>query len=370
MRHLYLCDMFLNKKPKKDWSGEVHKVTLEPEAIELLRKRISRLRKERSMGSKNASSNCWDDPVCYGDDGEEAAVVVPQYCQWGTSDGIVFIPSTKTVGALSPGVYEMKMSPQFGLYFEKIPVKTEGLLRFPDTTSDKVVGEIQKFWDRENFFREYGICYKRGIILYGPPGSGKSCTVQLIMQDVIRRSGVVLKFCDPHLYIQGLRTLRQIQKETPIVTIMEDIDSTLEIYNESDVLNILDGVNEIDKMVFLATTNYPGKLGHRIMNRPSRFDKRFRIGFPSPASRRVYLEHIIGKEKIAQLGINLDKWVADTDKFTIAHLKELFVAVIILGDEYASALKTLSKMKEEIKEKDHGAKLGFGSPTDPEDLYD
>jgi GTPase SAR1 family protein len=294
----------------------------------------------------------------------------PKYCQWGTSDGKIFMPSSKTVNKLTPGVYEIDMSPQIGLYFEKIPVKTEGLLRFPDTNSDKVVGEIQKFWDRENVFREYKISYKRGIILYGPPGSGKSCTVQLIMQDVVQRQGVVLEFYEPNLFISGMRVLRQIQPETPVVVIMEDIDSILENYNESSILNILDGVNEMDKVVFLATTNYPDKLGHRIMNRPSRFDKRFRIGFPSDESRRIYFEHLIGAENFSKLDINIDKWVEDTKEFSIAHLKELFVAVVILGDNYKEALKTLRKMREDIKDKDYEATMGFGTSDKPEDYYD
>lgn len=300
---------------------------------------------------------------------DEEDDIDPKFCQWGTSDGRIFLPSSKTVAELTPGVYEIDNSPNLGIYFEKIPVKTEGLIRFPDTNSDRVVAEIQKFWDRESYFKEYEITYKRGIILYGPPGSGKSCTVQLIMQDVVRRNGIVIKFGDPYLFIDGMRILRQIQLEVPVVVIMEDIDSTLEMYNESEVLNILDGVNDMNKVVFLATTNYPDKLGHRIMNRPSRFDKRFRIGFPSAESRRVYFEHLIGAEKLAELNINLDKWVDDSDEFSIAHLKELFVAVVILGDDYDEALKTLRKMKEEVKDRDYEATMGFGEPSKDPEFY-
>lgn len=319
---------------------------------------------ERSMSQPPIASS-------FSNDYEDDVNLSQNYCQWGTSDGKIFMPSSKTVNILTPGVYEINMSQQLGLYFEKIPVKTEGLLRFPDTNSDKVVNEIQNFWDRENIFREYEISYKRGIILYGPPGSGKSCTVQLIMQDVVQRQGVVLEFDNPDLFISGMRVLRQIQPKTPVVVIMEDIDSILEIYNESSILNILDGVNQMDKVVFLATTNYPDKLGHRIMNRPSRFDKRFRIGFPSAESRRMYFEHLIGQENISKLRIDIDKWVSDTNEFSIAHLKELFVAVIILGDEYKDALKTLKKMKEDIKDKDYEATMGFGANNNKsEDYYD
>jgi SpoVK/Ycf46/Vps4 family AAA+-type ATPase len=145
---------------------------------------------------------------------------------------------------------------------------------------------------------------------------------------------------------------------------MEDIDSILEQFNESEVLNILDGINQIEKAVFLATTNYPERLGARIINRPSRFDKRFFIGHPDEESRKLYFRHIIGDDKIKQLSIDLDRWVADTDEFSIAHLKELFTAVVILGDDYDEAVETLKTMKEEYITSDNDERrnpMGFGN---------
>ncbi len=305
----------------------------------------------------------------YYDDDQDYEVPESSYCQWSTSDNRVFIPATHTRDTLVPGVYEIKNSPQIGIHFEKIPVKTEGLIRFPDTRSDIVLSEVQRFWERETWFREYGLTYKRGILLYGPPGSGKSCTVQLVMADVVERKGIVLEFGEPYLFIEGMRIIRRIQPDIPIVVVMEDMDSLLDIYDESEILNILDGVNEVDKTIFLGTTNYPDKLGHRITNRPSRFDKRFRIGFPNPESRRIYFQSIIGKGNISKLEINIEKWVEDTDEMSIAHLKELFVAVIILGDDYEEALVTLRSMKEDVKDKDYEESMGFKPASKNEDYY-
>jgi hypothetical protein len=289
------------------------------------------------------------------------------YVHWTTGDGKLFVPAAPTAAKITPGVYEIKVGDNIGLYFERIPVRTEGLLRFPDTNSDRVVAEIQRFWDREAHFDAYGLTYKRGILLYGPPGSGKSCTIQLIMEDVVARDGIVLKFNDPYLFIDGMRVFRQIQPDTPVVTIMEDIDAIIDRYNESEVLNILDGVNEVRKVVFLATTNYPENLGARIVNRPSRFDKRFRIGFPSDVSRRMYFEHFING-KAGELKIDIDRWVRDTDRLSVAHLKELFVAVVILGDPYEEAIQTLQSMKEQLQDKEAGT-IGFGGGSVNDDFY-
>lgn len=281
---------------------------------------------------------------------------LPQLIQWTSYDAYRYLPAGQTTQKLPAGVYEIGHNSAQGLYFLKIPIKTEHLIRFPQTNSIKVVQEIQNFWERESLFRKYGLTYKRGIILWGPPGSGKSCTIQIITQDIIERKGIVVKFTHPDLFIEGMRALRMIEKETPVVILMEDIDSLLESYNESTILNILDGIDEVEKVVFLATTNYPERLGHRIINRPSRFDKRFKIGHPNAESRHLYLKHLIGDK----VEVPLDKWVNDTDGFSLAHLKELFVAAIILGDQYQDAINTLSTMRDKVSsEHDEVGNFGF-----------
>jgi AAA+ superfamily predicted ATPase len=305
-------------------------------------------------------------PMSLGDEGmyddEDDDDFTRGICQWTSHDGKKFIPASKTALHLPPGAYEIKHSNSAGIYFELVEVKIEDLIRFPETNSDKVICEITKFWEREHLFREYGLTYKRGICLWGPPGSGKSCTIRFIMKDVIERRGIVIKFTAPHLFTEGMRLLRDIEPTTPIVVLMEDIDGILEIYSESDVLNLLDGVDRIENIVFIATTNYPEQLGERIINRPSRFDKRYFIGYPNAESRKIYFESLIGTEKIAELGLNIERWVAETEDLSIAHLKELFVAVVIQGDEYEDAIETLQSMKQKVRgdrdDKDEGT-FGF-----------
>lgn len=294
---------------------------------------------------------------------DEDEIAYGKLVQWTSGDGKLFFPAGETTDILPPGVYEIGHCDR-GIYFERIPVKTEGLIRFPQTNSEDVIVEIQKFWEKEKIFRDYNLTYKRGIILWGPAGSGKSCTIQLIIADVVERGGIVIKFTHPSLFLQGMRAFKEVQKDTPIVVLMEDMDSIIETYSETSVLNILDGVDQVDKTVFLATTNYPEVLGARILNRPSRFDKRFKIGHPNAESRKIYFEHLIGGDlKATNLNIDLKTWVTDTEGFSIAHLKELFVAVCILGDDYIKAIETLSSMKEKIASDDDFDKpeMGFGA---------
>lgn len=261
--------------------------------------------------------------------------------QWATSDGERFVPTAQTTEILPPGYYEIDNHPDLGLYFRSVPIKLNGILEFPDAVTGFVLDEIKKFWDREKMFADFDLTFKRGILLYGSPGGGKSTTLQLASKDVIERGGIVIKFQNPHTFISGIRKFREIQPETPVVVLMEDIDSTLREYSETEVINILDGVDKLHKIVFLATTNYPESLGDRIINRPSRFDKRFEVGAPNDESRKMYFEFLIGDKEVE---IDLNRWVNDTDGMTISHLKELFVTTVIMGNTYDDAIKTLKDM--------------------------
>lgn len=281
--------------------------------------------------------------------------------QYTTLDGVRYYPAGPTVPVLKPGFFDMMVDPMKGLFFQKIDVKTDGLLKFPDSNSEKVIKEISNFWERQDYFKRYNLNYKRGIFLYGPPGSGKSSTIQLVCADVIKRNGVVFNFGIPSVFCEGIRMFREVQPETPIVVLIEDIDSTISRFSESDVLNILDGVNQVEKVVYLATTNYPEALGPRILNRPSRFDKRFKMEHPNAESRKIYFNHLIDETTRQEFKIDIDRWVDATEGMSIAHLKELFVAVVILGDRYEDAIETLDLMVNEhpSSKEDEIIKMGF-----------
>ena len=294
--------------------------------------------------------------VC--DEDDESEQITRKLVQWTTSDKKVYIPSTYSQEKLIPGLYEINQSNQMGIYFQKISLGTEGLLKFPETNSTKVVEEITKFWEREELFHRHKLTFKRGILLWGPPGSGKTCTIKMVTEDIINRDGIVIKFENPSLFNAGVRMFREIEPDTPCIVLMEDIDSILENYNESEVINILDGVDMINKVAFIATTNYPEKLGARIVNRPSRFDKRYKIEMPNIESRSIYFDYLFQSEEGLRKTYDIEQWVEDTDGMSIAHLKELFISVVIIGDEYSEAIKTLKSMRD-VLDGAEGRKIGF-----------
>lgn len=291
---------------------------------------------------------------------EETQQIQRRLVQWTTHDKKIFVPSTYSTPRLEPGLYEIEHNNTIGIYFRRVGLGTEGLVRFKETNSDEVIKEIETFWEREDLFEKFNLAFKRGILLWGPPGSGKTYTIKLVIEDIIKRKGIVVKFGHPRVFVEGVRMLREIEPDTPCIVLMEDLDSILETHNESEVINILDGVDMINKVVYIATTNYPGKLGARIVNRPSRFDKRIKIGKPNAESRKTYFEHLFNSNgKELRDKYNIDRWVKDTDDLSIAHLKELFVSLVILGREYEESITRLKAMKDHLDEIHDGRSVGF-----------
>jgi predicted AAA+ superfamily ATPase len=100
-------------------------------------------------------------------------------------------------------------------------------------------------------------------LLWGDPGCGKSGIIQLCVKKLIEvENGIVINIGDEDQftwYSDIIKELRKIEPERPLIVILEDIDSLAgeDRYSTTKLLNILDGVNQIDNVVYIATTNYP-----------------------------------------------------------------------------------------------------------------
>lgn len=245
---------------------------------------------------------------------------------------------------LPPGAYHFAQIPT-GIAFAPLTMTEEPVFKLPCPAVSIVMREVERFWDRRQHYQKYGVPHKRGILLYGPPGSGKSTTIREVARDIISRGGIVTFMPPPDLFTYGLAAMRQIQAEIPIVVVMEDLEDILSNFEESDVINMLDGLGALDRVLFLATTNNLDKLPQRVQNRPSRFDRKIKVDYPSPEHREAYLRHLDKFEDLTPE--RMKSWVEKTHDFSIAHLKELFTATVILGVEDAEALDNLRSMSAE-----------------------
>lgn len=258
--------------------------------------------------------------------------------------GKTFSPCEESVDNLPPGQYTIDMSQERGIFFSKTDVNLDDLMILPDSASEEVIKGIEIFWTKEEHFRKFGFLWKRGIMLWGPPGSGKTSTVQLVSKMIVDNGGLSVYIQNPELGAKGLELMRRIEPDRPIVVILEDIDAIAQRYGEADLLALLDGELQIDNVIFIATTNYPERLDKRLTNRPSRFDIVKKIGMPSPEARKLYIA--AKNTRLNENEAELESWVRLTKHFSLAHLKELIISVEVFEIPLDSAIKRLRTMMD------------------------
>lgn len=223
------------------------------------------------------------------------------------------------------------------------PVKDD-LVRVKDTVSDQIVSEIKHFQTLGPQFRAHGVTHKRGYLLYGPPGSGKTCTLHQVAEDAVNMFGAIVIFNSSVQHVTNvLKSVRSIEQTRPIVIMMEDVDSIVESGAEEMLLDLLDGKNTVDNVVFIGTTNYLTQLPPRIRNRPSRFDRVVKIDVPSKPHRKAYIE----SRKLQLSATEMERWLRDTEGFSLAHIKELILSTQVLGLDYIEARNRIRSMAEE-----------------------
>src|SRR5262249_20123468 len=145
----------------------------------------------------------------------------------------------------------------------------------------------------------------------------------------IIKAGHVAVFCEhPGIFSRAMELFRKIEPERPLVCMFEDIDAIIEMHGDSELLQWLDRAHPINKVINIATTNYPERLDRRIVSRPRRFDRIIKIEAPSAPIRETYLAKKLPELQAAELG----RWVSLTEGLSFAALAELVISVACLGN--------------------------------------
>jgi SpoVK/Ycf46/Vps4 family AAA+-type ATPase len=191
-------------------------------------------------------------------------------------------------------------------------------------------------------FARLGFLHRRGYLLYGKQGCGKSALIHQIVAKILA-AGHVAFFCqNPAYFVRCLERFRQVEPDRPVVGVFEDIDAIIETYTDSDLLQWLDGNHQVNQAVNLASTNYPENLDRRIIARPRRFDRVLRIEPPDARLREAYFARKLPEQAPEERR----RWAELTDGLPFAALAELVISVCCLEHGLEETVALLRSLDE------------------------
>jgi hypothetical protein len=222
------------------------------------------------------------------------------------------------------------------LRFHERPRMAEDDLILPADTFADVRRQVVGVARNAERLRASGQHLKRGLLLYGPPGVGKTHTVRYLVGELVGTTIVELTGETLGAIRDACSIARSLQ---PAMIVVEDVDL---IAQERDhyggetpllftLLNEMDGLAEDADVVFLLTTNRADLLEPALASRPGRVDQAVHIDLPDRESRRRLVQLYRGALDVdlARLDDLLDR----TDGVTASFLKELLRrAAVVAAD--------------------------------------
>jgi hypothetical protein len=245
--------------------------------------------------------------------------------------------------------------------------------------SESVVNLVRKdfesFLNREEWFRDNRLPFRRGYLLHGPPGNGKTSLIRAMLNASGLNGHSIRLFQeqtdDAHLE----RMFRFAANFAPSLVVIEDIDRAFPRVPSSEVrckvslqqlLNCLDGIDSQDGVILVATANDPTVLDSAILRRPGRFDRV--VALPAPDSQlrlgyfRKFNPHLNDDA--------LFRAVEDSDGLSFAQLKEAYILAgqraferntNVTGNDLLEGIRALRGGMAPVS--DHKPKVGFGESS-------
>jgi len=256
-------------------------------------------------------------------------------------------PPPHYVKRLGPGIwryFEIFQGPQ---YLERQVIKSDALLPLPEDITSSIIAEVKQFFspETEAAYKKYNLLHRRGVLMHGRPGTGKSCTVYRIMSWAVQNDIIVLLEPPPPSVPSIVKRIRGIEgQDRPILVVWEELEHVIASY-EVSLLELLDGNASIDNVFYIATTNYIKLIPNRIKNRPSRFATVKEVGPPSLVARKMYIESKL--DAVDLKTIDMDVWLKLTDNMIIDEIKDLIVSVFCFKwplDEASTRIREMSEL--------------------------
>lgn len=203
------------------------------------------------------------------------------------------------VGPRSPFLHRLveASAGQFGPALRVVTLEptTRSSLVLPDHVWEHVRRNIDRMFERMDRLEAAGLGTNRGMILAGPPGTGKSALCRALAHDYEGRATVAIVSASAGQYVLG-QLYEKLDRLGPSLVLIEDLDLLVgdrmdrERFPLIQFLTVLDGLmTHHSRVVTIATTN-DASLIDAAAARAARFDQVVEIALPDAATRQAILE--------------------------------------------------------------------------------
>lgn len=239
---------------------------------------------------------------------------------------------------------------------------SEVVLPQQDTKSIKM-GALD-FFKKKDIYVKNNIPYKRGLIFTGIPGTGKTLTGKILMNNCestflwVTADNLAKDKYTPAATITK-RLFDMARELAPCILFMEDIDDFLEKEGAVDAIKTqMDGMDNLDGIVTIICTNFPEKLPMALVDRPSRFDDVILFKLPDEDLRFKILNKVGEPMDIDNKEELLKDLANKTEGLTGSHLKEIMIYALLTAvdddrekvnaDDLATALIKVRDTKKRV----------------------
>jgi hypothetical protein len=262
--------------------------------------------------------------------------------------------------SLSPG--QMGMGPQTLVVFHSLAAPRREDVVLPPGLLERVERHTLTFSEHATQLLAAGRSLKRGLLLYGAPGTGKTLTVMYLCGRMPERTAILTTGRGMGLVSLVSQMARQL---APSMVVLEDVDLIAEERGQPftrtgpllfELLNEMDGLGDDCDVIFVLTTNRPDILEPALAARPGRIDLAVELPLPDPEGRRRLLE--LYARGLDATGVDWEPFVERTEGVTPAYIKELLrKAALHAAEEGAGRTVTPSHLEAAMTELAEGGRL-------------
>ncbi|XP_062906045.1 mitochondrial chaperone BCS1 isoform X2 [Mobula hypostoma] len=204
--------------------------------------------------------------------------------------------------------------------------------------SEKIIQDVKDFTGNPKWYTDRGIPYRRGYLLYGPPGCGKSSFITALAGQ-LEYSICLMSLSDRSLTDDRLNYLLSVAPQQSII-LLEDVDAAFvsrdlakenpTVYQGmgrltfSGLLNALDGVASTEARLVFMTTNHLDRLDPALI-RPGRVDCKQFIGYCSHWQLCQMFQRFYPEQPAALAEQFADRALAVSDSISAAQVQGHFL---------------------------------------------